>query len=524
MAIVKDLAGLELPGRGPGGQDGTLKIPYRINAPAVRDLSGRLKVSQHQNIYEADFEYGTQPLRWESFTAGSGAISHQPGVGGVRMRVSTASGDITMRQTRPYHRYQPGKTMGMATAVNFGTAQTNQRQRAGFLDDGNGVFFEQADPTTTNPSGMFVVYRTDTNGMPTDTRISYEQWSDPDGVKSSINWNLIQMIYIEYAWYGAGALRWGVIIDGTPYILHQFAAGNNINTNQQVPWARTGNLPIRYEQRNIGTVAAQNDMYHWGVSVLVDGLIDDQRGFTYSYGMALGTPRRTVPLATTRYPVMSVRSRVMGTIEYTQASAAVSAGTTTSITVVGTPWTVNQWVGRYVYFPGTGSSGTGEMGRITANTSNTLTFVNNVTGGVLGTAPIAAASYQIGMINRGQLLPLTLVVSSDAIAQVELIMSTSTTPIALTGASFVAASTLGSSNSFAERDVSATAMTTVGEVIMAFTAPVGGSGLLQLDLSKAFALYNTIRGNACDILTVAVTTSAAAANVGVNIVCQEAMS
>jgi hypothetical protein len=48
---------------------------------------------------------------------------------------------------------------------------------------------------------------------------------------------------------------------------------------------------------------------------------------------------------------------------------------------------------------------------------------------------------------------------------------------------------------------------------------------LQLDLTNFFPLYNTIRGNNPDILTVSVTTpSGTAADVGAHLICQEAMS
>jgi hypothetical protein len=84
--------------------------------------------------------------------------------------------------------------------------------------------------------------------------------------------------------------------------------------------------------------------------------------------------------------------------------------------------------------------------------------------------------------------------------------------------------TLGSPNSFATRDVSATAMNTgSGEVVYAFVSPAN-SGLQVFDLSNFFPLYNTIRGGVPDILTVAVTTSGSAANIGVHLVGQEAMS
>ena len=46
-----------------------------FDAKRSMDVFGRLKISRHQNIYDADFEYGTQPLRWESYTTGSAAAT-----------------------------------------------------------------------------------------------------------------------------------------------------------------------------------------------------------------------------------------------------------------------------------------------------------------------------------------------------------------------------------------------------------------------------------------------------------------
>ena len=494
------------------------ELPKRL-----RDNLGRAKVSLHQNIYEADFEYGTQPLRWENMLVGSGTITSQPGSGGVRMRITT-TGDATIRQSRPYHRYQPGKTMFMATACNFGTANVGQTQRVGIFDDGNGMFFFQGDPSTANPYGMNVALRSDIGGVPVDTVVPLTAWSDPYKIAASLNWNLIQMLWIEFAWYGGGALRWGVYINGEPYILHEIGAGNLFST----PWCRTGNLPVRYEQRNV-TSAVANDFYHYGVSVVVEGRVDTQRGFTYGYGMAAGVPTRAVPASATRYPLLSFRYRPMGTLEYGVdavyglAGAAIQAGaTTTTLTVAGTPWTAGQWVGRYVFFRGTGSSGQGEMARITANTTNTLTYAQNIVGGPIGTAPAAGANYIIGMINRGQLLPQTLYVNCAAAVTLELIASTTTSPVVLTGATFNPLAGLGSLQSFAERDVSATALAG-GEVV--YNAPCPSGSLQQYDLTNFFALYNTIRGNAPDTLTVAITTpSGSTTNVGCSVICQEAMS
>lgn len=484
------------------------------------DVVGRLKMSRHQNIYDADFEYGPQPLRWETLTTTGGSIVHLPDQGGVRLAVTNANGAAVVRQSRPYHRYQPGKTMYMASACLFGTPDVNNRQRVGYFDDSNGMFFEQGPPGTGNPLGISVVVRSDIGGVVTDTKVDLQQWNGDQSVIQRIDWTRIQMLWLEYAWYGAGTLRWGIVLNGEPVVLHQIGFGNR--AGQTVPWARTGNLPVRYELRNVGvTTANNNNFIHYGVSVLVEGGVDDQRGFTYAYGMAPTTPRRQVVTATTRFPVLSIRNRVMGTQEYTQASAAISSGTTTSLVVSGTPWTVNQWRGRCVSYVNTGVT---YCARITSNTNNTLTLADIVTGGAMAAAPVAGQNYTIGLVNRGQILPRNLMVSSDQVGIFEIIVSVPGSPVALTGATFTGLSTLGSTNSFAERDVSATALTG-GEVVMAFTAPAGGSGLQQIDLSNLFPLFNTIRGDNPDILTLAFTNnSGATANVGAHFICQEAMS
>jgi hypothetical protein len=610
--------------------------PESFTTPArTKDVLGKLKVSMSQNIYEADFEYGTQPMRWENFianTALSGSlanVAHFPGMGGVRMLVGNNAGDLTIRQSRPYHRYQPGKTMFMATAINFGASTPSVTagavfvgsisgttltvtsvtsgtiaigqvingtaavgnyvpgnvtivsgsglswtlsvqsttnissttlnavfpgsfQRVGFFDDGNGVFFEQGIPTTANPSGMYAVIRSDagsvnyttgttTSSLPVDYKFSLENWRG-DPVTSLINWNGIQMLWLEYAWYGAGAIRWGCLLNGEPYVLHEVGTGNGNyqGPQSQSAWSRTGNLPVRYEQRNISNTTSNSSLVHFGVSVMVENRQDPQRGFTYSYGMAPATPRRTVPQNSTRYPVVSVQMRNMGVSEYSANSTTVANLVTgscnnTFVTANGTPWIANQLVGRAItFFNVGGGANTNVTARIVNNTVNTayitathaantttpITFpFNNITN-----LPTTATAYSIGLINRGQILPQTLILSSDAVCVVEMIVSTSTNVANLTGADFKPLSGLGSFNSLATRDVTATAITAGGEVVYAFTAPSGGSGLQSFDLSNLFALYNNIQGNIPDTLTVAVTTGSAAANVGAHMIAQEAMS
>jgi hypothetical protein len=491
------------------------------------DVFGRQKVTIHQNVYEADFEYGSQPLRWEGLTYGTASITQIPSLGGVIMTVSSGSNDMAIRQSRPYHRYQPGKSMYMAANVNFGGAITNQFQRCGFFDDSNGVFFEQAASSSANPYGIFVCVRTDaspTGMLPVTTRIPLDQFNGDLAIAKSLNWALIQMIWIEYAWYGAGIIRFGVTMGGEQYLLHTINTANTGTT----PWARTGNLPVRYEIRNSGSISPQvtSSMAHYGVSVIVEGGRDAQRGFTYSYGVNPSQPLRNVAANVTRVPILSIQNRTMGTQEYTQVGAVVSSATATSMTVSGTPWTTNQWLGKFINFPLSGSNPVSSsfVGRITGSTNNTVHYVDVVTGLAITGSPIppANATYSIGLINRGQILPQSLVISADKTCVIELISSIPDRPILLTGSLFTPMANLGAPNSFATRDISAVSMSG-GEVVYAFVSPAN-SGLQVFDLSNFFPLYNTIRGGVPDILTVAVTTSGSAANVGVHLVGQEAMS
>ena len=319
------------------GIDGAAQF---IAPQRLRDVVGKLKVSQSQNIYDADFEYGVQPLRWEQFiqnVSGQASIVQNPGLGGVTMTIGGGNqpGDITIRQSRPYHRYQPGKTFYMASNVNFGASVQGQFQRVGIFDDSNGIFFmQQGTPYAGNPYAMFVVIRSDSGGVPVDAVIPFEAWNGNKNIANAIDFTKVQMIWMEYAWYGAGALRWGVVVDGEPWILHQVGTGNGIvnGVNQVKPWSRTGNLPVRYEQRDSGS-AAPSVMTHYGVSVLIEGGIDKQRGFTYSYGNYAALQTRTIGANAIRFPAMSFRMRAVGTDQFDNTITTATGGTITSLTI-----------------------------------------------------------------------------------------------------------------------------------------------------------------------------------------------
>ena len=82
-----------------------------------------------------------------------------------------------------------------------------------------------------------------------DTKVPQSDWNidKADGTgKSGYNVDLsrMQMFYIDYSWYGAGFIRWGLRgTDGNVFYVHKMK-NNNVNTEA---YMRSGNLPARYE-------------------------------------------------------------------------------------------------------------------------------------------------------------------------------------------------------------------------------------------------------------------------------------
>ena len=90
-----------------------------------------------------------------------------------------------------------------------------------------------------------------------DLRVPQSQWNidkmdgtGPSGYKLDIT--RMQMVYIDYSWYGAGFIRWGLrASDGTVRFCHKIL---NNNTNTEA-YMRSGNLPAHYESSTMPVTA-----------------------------------------------------------------------------------------------------------------------------------------------------------------------------------------------------------------------------------------------------------------------------
>lgn len=82
-----------------------------------------------------------------------------------------------------------------------------------------------------------------------DLRIPQSDWNldKCDGTGPSgynVDLTKMQMFYIDYSWYGAGFVRWGLRADGGNVAYCHKLINNNVNNEA---YMRSGNLPARYE-------------------------------------------------------------------------------------------------------------------------------------------------------------------------------------------------------------------------------------------------------------------------------------
>jgi hypothetical protein len=119
-----------------------------------------------------------------------------------------------------------------------------------------------------------------------DTRVPQEDWSiDPCDGSGPTGYNLdlsrIQMIYMDYSWYGAGKIRFGFkTADGQVQYVHEFVHNNQLYES----YFRSGNLPARYEVNTYENPTYIPFLFHWGTSVMMDGRFDDDNAYLFTAG------------------------------------------------------------------------------------------------------------------------------------------------------------------------------------------------------------------------------------------------
>lgn len=285
-------------------------IPVTFPGMAT-DPFGRLRVSNPLTLFDSQNRY-QKDNQFDESTASGATVTFDTNTSTVNMNVTTTSGSKAVRQTYRVFPYQPGKGLLFMGTFVMAAAQTNLRQRVGYFNTENGVFFQQ------NGSTKSFVLRSNITGTPSDTRtVNQADWNGDklDGTGASgktLDTTKAQILFMDFEWLGVGSVRCGFIIDGQFIICHTF---NNANEITSV-YMTTAILPVRYEIEATAAISSSATLKQICSTVISDG--------GYQEAAANQFARRTALLSsisTTFLPLVSIRlaSDSLGAVVLAQA-------------------------------------------------------------------------------------------------------------------------------------------------------------------------------------------------------------
>jgi hypothetical protein len=145
---------------------------------ASADAFGRLRVSQPVNVFDSTLEYTEKILQWNDYSTGTAQAAYSTNEPAVLLSVSQGNA-MYARQSKQYHRYQPGKSqLVLATFLMDDTGITqfpvDVAQRVGYFDPQNGIFFE-----VDGGVPAFVRRYTSLDGLVREERVVQNDWQDP---------------------------------------------------------------------------------------------------------------------------------------------------------------------------------------------------------------------------------------------------------------------------------------------------------------------------------------------------------
>ena len=271
----------------------------RTNLTDIESTSkGRLKVTQRQTVFHNTSLYDTGADIWDNYTTLGATITHDANIAAVVMTSSTTVGSKAIRQSLKVMNYIPGRPAEFSIVFRAGPA-AGVRLRIGVFDENNGVYFEK------DAAGVFhCVVRSNSTGSVVENRVARSDWTGDklDGTGGSgitVPPGQIQLLVIDYEWYGAGQVNFGFVIDGKKHTIHTFNHANRTTTS----WMARPFQPIRTEVENISaTTTASITMYSTSFALEGESLTVGSPKIT---GIPL--PGIILPTAFTYLPTVSIR-------------------------------------------------------------------------------------------------------------------------------------------------------------------------------------------------------------------------
>lgn len=263
------------------------------------DAAGRTRVAEPYTLFDGTFTATLNTVLFDSAVVSGATVTHLPNQSSARLTTPTTSGAKATLQTRRYFEYQPGKSFLIKASCVLGSPKSNVRQRLGYFDANNGLFFEQTG------SGLSVVRRSKVTGSVVDEITTQANWNLDrlDGTGPSritLDTSLSSLFVIDFQWLGVGRVRFGFLLNGYLIYCHEI-----LNTNVvAAPFMGTAVLPVRYEIENTGTAASSTSMDVICASVQSEGGYQPNGVTRYASN---GTTTKSVGGSGTFVPIISLR-------------------------------------------------------------------------------------------------------------------------------------------------------------------------------------------------------------------------
>ena len=269
---------------------------------AQLDAFGRLRASEPYTIFDSKNRF-VKDAQFSESTAGGATITYTASQAAVNLNVTTASGDSAVRQSFRVMPYQPGKGLLILATFVMATATENLRQRVGYFNADNGIFFQ-----LNNTTKSFVI-RSSVSGSPSDSNSAAQSsWNGDklDGTGPSgltLDLTKSQIFWTDIEWLGVGNVRCGFIINGQYIICHTF---QNANINNTV-YMTTAVLPVRYEITTTGVIGGAATLKQICSSVVSEGGYEQ-----ISQPQVARRDTALTGLGTTFVPLISIRLAATG--------------------------------------------------------------------------------------------------------------------------------------------------------------------------------------------------------------------
>ena len=307
---------------------------YAVKRSSTYQLSGFCSISPGSETVRGVVNNGVSTLFSKQLTPGDSIV-----IKGMPYRVDSIASDTSMTITPSYR-----GTVAITNAIVSKTVDTKFPQSQWNLDKLDG----------TGPSGM------------------------------AIDLTKMQMFYMDYSWYGAGFIRWGMRGGNGDIVYCHKLINNNVNYEA---YMRSGNLPARYETTSIPKVTTVTSSIGQSDTIIN---VADTSGFPPAGTAVIRTANQYEYINYTGISANTFTGCTRG--KAGQTNLAVT--TTANSPVVGVTDTSNLQVSMYVTIPGVPENAF--ISNIVTNSSVTLSqaaFASGATTGVFSPMALTAQTW-----------------------------------------------------------------------------------------------------------------------------------